>query len=72
MATKKDSEALRVTRVRQLWQALYPPKVRTETKVLDFYGWLQQHRPDFLPRPRGKGDPYQHLKADLKGLIRDK
>jgi hypothetical protein len=72
MATRKDSEAVRVAQVRRLWQALYPPRERIFTKVLIFYGWLQEHRPELLPRPRGKGDPYQHLKADLKGLIRDK
>jgi hypothetical protein len=70
MATRKDSEAVRVAQVRRLWQALYPPRERIFTKVLVFYGWLQEHRPELLPRV--KGDPYQRLKVDLKGLIRDK
>jgi hypothetical protein len=64
--SRKDSEAVRVARVRQLWQAR-EPKQRTATDVLIFYGWLEQHYPDLLKR--GKGDPYQHLKVDLSGLV---
>jgi len=65
--SKKDSEAVRVARVRQLWQA-HPAEQRTATNVLIFYGWLAEHYPELLTR--GKGDPYQHLKVDLSGLVR--
>ncbi len=63
---KKDSEAVRRARARQLWAAR-SPKERTATGVLIFYGWLEEHYPELLPP--GKGDPYQHLKVDLSGLI---
>jgi hypothetical protein len=53
--------------VRQLWQARYPAEEGTETKVLVFYGWLEQNNPELLKR--GKGDPYQNLKVDLSGLV---
>ncbi len=66
MPSKKDSEAVRVARVRQLWQTR-PVKQRTATEVLIFYGWLEEHYPELLTR--GKGDPYQHLKGDLSGLV---
>ena len=66
MAGRKDSEAVRVARVRQLWQAR-APKERTSADVLIFYGWLEQHYPNLLKR--GKGNPYQHLKVDLSGLL---
>ena len=65
---RKDSEAVRVARVRQLWQ-VRAPKQRTETELLIFYEWLEQHYPDLLKR--GQGDPYQHLKVDLNGLIHE-
>ena len=66
--TKKDSEAVRRTRVRQLWKAR-PFKEHTETRILTFYGWLQKHHPELL-LPRERRDPYQHLKVDLKGLYK--
>jgi hypothetical protein len=66
--SKNDPEAVRVARVRQLWNAR-PYANRTGTEVLIFYGWLEQHHPDLLKR--GKGDPYQHLKVDLHGLWAD-
>lgn len=34
-----------------------------------FYGWLERNYPELLPRE--KGDPYQLLKVDLKGLYTD-
>jgi hypothetical protein len=33
-----------------------------------FYGWLERN---YLELPREKGDPYQRLKVDLKGLNTD-
>lgn len=68
LMTKNDSEAVRVARVRQLWNAR-PYAERTGTQVLMFYGWLEKHYPDLLKH--GKGDPYQHLKVDLRGLWKD-
>jgi hypothetical protein len=61
----RDSEAVRLARVRQLFEAR-PSEERTETGVLLFYGWLEKHHPELLPT--GPGDPYQHLKVDLRGL----
>jgi hypothetical protein len=55
-------------RVRQLFEAR-PSEQRTETGVLLFYGWLEQHHPELLPT--GQGDPYQHLKSDLSGLYKN-
>jgi hypothetical protein len=70
MATKRNShEAVRVAQVRQLWQERYSPEERTVTRVLIFCLWLQQYRQDLVPRV--EGDPYQHLKVDLKGLTRE-
>ncbi len=54
--------------VRQLWLQR-PENERTANDVLIFYGELQEHRPELLPRS-GHGDPYQHLKVDLRGLIK--
>lgn len=41
---------------------------RTGNHVLVFYGWLQQHHPELVPR-EGQGDPYQHLQAELARYI---
>jgi hypothetical protein len=60
-------EAVRQARVRQLFEAR-PASERTETGVLLFYGWLQQHHPKLVPTEHG--DPYQNLKADLNGLYK--
>jgi hypothetical protein len=48
MQAKKDPEAVRRIRVRQLWEAGLL-KERTAIGVLDFYGWLDKHHPDLLP-----------------------
>jgi len=48
MQAKKDPEAVRRIRVRQLWEAGLL-KERTAIGVLDFYGWLDKHDPDLLP-----------------------
>jgi hypothetical protein len=66
MNTKKDAEALRRARVRQLYEAR-PAEDRTENGVLLFFAWLQEHYPELLPQGK-QGDPYQHLKVDLCGL----
>jgi len=65
--TKKEFEAVRLVRVRQLFKAR-PAEDRTETGVLHFCAWLQKHYPELLPT--GPGDAYQHLKVDLKGLYK--
>jgi hypothetical protein len=65
--TKKEAEAVRRTRVRQLFEAR-PSEERTETGVLLFYRWLHQHYSELLPEE--KGDQYEHLRVDLKGLYK--
>lgn len=67
--TKPDAEAVRVARVRQLFLAL-PTEEHSETGVLLFFHWLEQHHPELLPKTK-PGDPYRHLKADLQGLYRE-
>jgi hypothetical protein len=66
MAPKVD-EALRVLRVRQLFEVRSSDE-RTETGVLHFYAWLEKHYPHLLPT--GPEDPCQHLKVDLAGLFK--
>jgi hypothetical protein len=67
MNIMEEAEAVRRERVRQLFQAR-PAAEHTETTVLLFYGWLQQHHPELLPKRRG--DVYKHLKVDLSGLYK--
>ncbi len=69
MTSKKDTEAIRRTRVRQLFQAL-PSKGRTEAGIMKFYGWLQVRHPQLFPRTRRDGEPYQVVMAELKGLYK--
>ncbi len=70
----KEAEAVRRARVRQLFKArpfsgpLQRIEDRTENEVLTFYGWLQHHHPELLPKSRG--DVYKHLKVDLSGLYK--
>jgi len=45
----KDAEALRVARVRQLFQIRHPGKPKG-TEVLIFFGWLQHYNPDLPPK----------------------
>jgi hypothetical protein len=66
MAKQKLSER-RATLI-QLWLQRAPEK-RTRDHVLEFYGWLENNRPNLLRR--GHGDPYQHLQADLSSHIRE-
>ena len=65
-AYKKDPEDFRQHRVRQLFVARYPGKPPAND-VLAFFGWLEGHYPELLPKEK-QGDPYQHLKSDLHGL----
>jgi len=68
---KKDTEQLRVARVRQLFTTHYPDlEKRNGNDVFAFFGWLQGHYPELLPQP-AHGDPYQFLKSDLHGLYKD-
>jgi hypothetical protein len=67
---KEDTEQLRVARVRQLFAARYPHEKRTGNDVFAFFGWLEGHHPELLPKP-AHGDPYQFLKSDLHELYKD-
>jgi hypothetical protein len=70
MARKRnDPEAVRRSRVRQLFTARYSAEP-TEDDVFDFFGWLQQHHLEMLPKGK-HGDPYQGLRRDLAGLYHD-
>jgi hypothetical protein len=62
--SQKGTEAVRLARVRQLFEAR---EDRTENGVLKFYGWLHENHSELLPTPK-QGDAFQHLKVDLKGL----
>jgi hypothetical protein len=64
---KKDSEAVRRERVRQLYETR-PAHERTETGVLLFYAWLEKRYPHLLPP--GPGDLSDRLKVDLNGLFK--
>jgi hypothetical protein len=57
---------VRCLQVRQLWAAR-PSKRCTAIDVLEFYKWLEEHRPNLLKR--GGGDAYQNLINDLSGLL---
>lgn len=63
----KNIEAVRVLRVRQLFEARSNEE-RSETGILLFYGWIENHYPHLLPT--GRGDRVQQLKADLVGLFK--
>jgi hypothetical protein len=52
----------------ELWRQR-PPEKRTRNHVLEFYGWLDANHPELLRK--GRGDPYQHLQAELAGNIRE-
>jgi len=57
-----------VRAVRQLWLERYAEERRTGHNVLAFSGWLDQKRPELLPRRSGDS-PYQRLKSDLTGAF---
>ncbi|HEX8881568.1 MAG TPA: hypothetical protein VF749_16120 [Candidatus Acidoferrum sp.] len=66
---KADADEARRKEVRRLFVERLPPGGRIGNNLLKFYGWLERNYPELLPRE--KGDPYQHLKSDLKGLYTD-
>ena len=71
MGTRKDSEALRRARVRNLWECWKPRQSQmlsgmANLDVRKFRGWMLEHYPQLLPVGR---DPYHSLKLDLEGLI---
>jgi hypothetical protein len=47
-----------------------PPEERKRNHVVNFYGWLEQNRPDLLPVARKGKDPYQKLQAILTNHVR--
>ena len=55
--------------MRRLFVERLPPGGRIGNNLLKFYGCLERHYPELLPRE--EGDPHQHLKVDLKGLYTD-
>ena len=65
---KKESEALRRSRVRQLFESL-PCEKRTEAEVLLFYLRLQEQHTDLVPSVCGH-DAYEQVKVDLTGLYK--
>jgi hypothetical protein len=67
---EKDAEAVRLNRVRQLFEARYTKK-RSWNDVVAFHGWLYQRYPHLLRKPANADDPYQELKLDLDGLFDD-
>jgi hypothetical protein len=66
--SKRDSEALRRARVRQLFETLQSTEL-TETGVLLFYRWLDKYHPELLVG-KEQDDPYEHLRMELEGLYR--
>jgi hypothetical protein len=66
MPMKSDE---RKTRLLSLWLQR-PESRRTEDDILNFYGDMERAFPHLLNR-RG-GDPYQSLKSELRGYIREK
>jgi hypothetical protein len=62
-----DAEAVRVARVRQLFEAQRYAE-RTENEVLIFFGWLEERYPHLLSTEWG--DTFRQLKVDLKGLYK--
>lgn len=57
------TEEGRKQEVCKLWRRQSPDIWQAETGVLDFYKWLEDNRPDLLPK--GTGDPYQLLRGQL-------
>jgi len=63
---KKDE---RKAQLLSLWLQR-PESRRTENDVLNFYGDMEREFPHLLNRHGG--DPYQNLKSELRGHIREK
>lgn len=66
---KAEAEEARRKEVRRLFVERIPPGGRIRRNLFKIYGWLERDHPELLPRK--KGDPYEHLKEDLKGLYAD-
>ena len=61
-------DASRRAEVRKLWYQQYTEdSQRTGNNVLKFYMWLQEHRPDLVPKTKGGADTYQAFKSELHG-----
>jgi hypothetical protein len=60
--TDKERQAL----VLSLWLQR-PADKRTSHDLFVFFGELERTHPELLKR--GRGDPYQQLKVDLRGYI---
>jgi len=58
----------RISRIRQLWVQRAEDK-RSESDVLMVHGELTREHPELLNG--GHGDSYQHLKSDLRRLVRE-
>jgi hypothetical protein len=65
MAGMKDVD--RRAQLTTLWLNYASKGEPTETKLLAFHGWLEEHRPELLKQ--GHGDSYQQLKTDLREHI---
>ena len=63
---KKDPEAVRRERVRQLYETRLVHE-RIKTGVLLFYAWLEKRYPHLLPA--GPGGLSERLNVDLSGLF---
>jgi hypothetical protein len=66
-----DPEAVRRGRVRSLFAAHNAGTSPNGDDVLVFFGWLQQHHPELLPKVKKGDSPCQQLKVDLHGFYRD-
>jgi len=64
--SQRDTETLRLERVRQLFVTRHP-RQRTGNNVLRFFLWLRQNRPELLSDENHSAS-YQLLKVDLLGL----
>jgi hypothetical protein len=51
----------------QLFEARPIEDRRSEASLLAFYAWLEKYHPELLSKEKW-GDPYEHLKSELKGL----
>jgi hypothetical protein len=58
-----NNESIRRAQVRQLWEARSPQERSSETGIVNFTKWLDEHNPDLFPP--GAGDRYQRLRAEL-------
>ena len=66
LKSQRDTETLRLERVRQLF-VTHHPRQRTVNNVLRFFLWLRQNKPELLSHENHSAS-YQLLKVDLLGL----